>query len=152
MEKTAILVLCAVTGEFHAQRPVTRSFDVFFDLYPNKRLSKQSRCRVLDTIVLITTSLWCLQDYAHYAGNVAFCLCLIIMRQQPMGIDPSECGKLVAPCQRDVNPVKPFALCDRTEPHEFSENCNEIAKTKSSMRANFPNALYKQSDYSHILL
>ena len=28
-------------GEFPAQRPVTRSFDVFFDLCPNKRLSKQ---------------------------------------------------------------------------------------------------------------
>ena len=27
-------------GEFPAQRPVTRSFDVFFDLHPNKRLSK----------------------------------------------------------------------------------------------------------------
>ena len=39
-------VTCAgnspVTGEFPAQRPVTRSFDVFFDLRPNKRLSKQS--------------------------------------------------------------------------------------------------------------
>ena len=30
-------------GEFPAQRPVTRSFDVFFDLCLNKRLSKQSR-------------------------------------------------------------------------------------------------------------
>ena len=29
-------------GEFPAQRPVTRSFDVFFDLHLNKRLSKQS--------------------------------------------------------------------------------------------------------------
>ena len=28
-------------GEFSAQRPVTRSFDVFFDLRLNKRLSKQ---------------------------------------------------------------------------------------------------------------
>ena len=28
-------------GEFHAQRPVTRRFDVFFDLRLNKRLSKQ---------------------------------------------------------------------------------------------------------------
>ena len=27
-------------GEFPAQKPVTRSFDVFFDLRPNKRLSK----------------------------------------------------------------------------------------------------------------
>ena len=42
----ALLALCAgnspVIGEFPAQRPVTRSFDVFFDLRLNKRLSKQS--------------------------------------------------------------------------------------------------------------
>ena len=31
-----------VCGEFPSQRPVTRSFDVFFDLRLNKRLSKQS--------------------------------------------------------------------------------------------------------------
>ena len=31
-----------VPGEFPAQRPVTRSFDVFFDLQMNKRLIKQS--------------------------------------------------------------------------------------------------------------
>ena len=30
-------------GEFPAQRPVTQSFDVFFDLRPNKWLSKQPR-------------------------------------------------------------------------------------------------------------
>ena len=30
-------------GEFPTQRPVTRSFDVFFDLRLNKRLSKQTR-------------------------------------------------------------------------------------------------------------
>ena len=43
---SALLALCAgnspVTGEFSAQRPVTRSFDVFFDLRLNKPLSKQS--------------------------------------------------------------------------------------------------------------
>ena len=43
---SALLALCAgnspVTGEFPAQRPATRSFDVFFDLRLNKRLSKQS--------------------------------------------------------------------------------------------------------------
>ena len=43
---SALLAICAgnspVTGEFHAQRPVTQSFDVFFDLCLNKRLSKQS--------------------------------------------------------------------------------------------------------------
>ena len=30
-------------GEFPAQRPVTRSFDAFFDLRLNKRLTKQPR-------------------------------------------------------------------------------------------------------------
>ena len=43
---SALLALCAgnssVTGEFPAQRPVTRSLDVFFDLHLNKQLSKQS--------------------------------------------------------------------------------------------------------------
>ena len=42
---SALLVICAgnspVPGEFPTQRPVTRSFDVYFDLSPNKRLSKQ---------------------------------------------------------------------------------------------------------------
>ena len=43
---SALLALCAgnspVTGEFPTQRPVTQSFDVFFDLPLNKRLDKQS--------------------------------------------------------------------------------------------------------------
>ena len=42
---SALLAMCAgnspVPGEFPTQRPVTRSFDVFFDLCPNKRFSKQ---------------------------------------------------------------------------------------------------------------
>ena len=44
---SALLDICAgnspVTGEFPSQRSVTRSFDVFFYLGLNKRLSKQSR-------------------------------------------------------------------------------------------------------------
>ena len=43
---SALLAICAgnspVPGEFPTQRPVTWSFDVYFDLRPNKRLSKQS--------------------------------------------------------------------------------------------------------------
>ena len=43
---SALLTLCAgiwpVSGKFPSQRPVTRIFDVFFDLRLNKRLSKQS--------------------------------------------------------------------------------------------------------------
>ena len=46
MEKfSALLAVCAgnspVPGEFPTQRPVTRRFDVFFDLRLNNRLSKQ---------------------------------------------------------------------------------------------------------------
>ena len=45
---SASLAICAGnspgTGEFPTQRPVTRSFDVFFDLRPYKGLSKQWRC------------------------------------------------------------------------------------------------------------
>ena len=44
---SALLAICAgnspVPGEFPTQRPVTPSFDVFFDLRLNKRLRKQSR-------------------------------------------------------------------------------------------------------------
>ena len=57
----------SVTGEFPLQRPVTRSFDVFFDLRLNKRLSKQSICRWFETpsrssrrhcnVVIITMSI-----------------------------------------------------------------------------------------------
>ena len=42
---SALLAICEgnspITGEFPAQRPMTRSFDVFIDLRPNKRLCKQ---------------------------------------------------------------------------------------------------------------
>ena len=44
---SALLAICAghspVPGEFPVQRPVTRSFDVFFDLRQIKRLNKHSR-------------------------------------------------------------------------------------------------------------
>ena len=56
---SASLALCAgnspVTGEFPTQRPVTRSFDVFFDLRLTKQLSKQSRRRWFETPLC---SLW----------------------------------------------------------------------------------------------
>ena len=43
---SVLLAICAgnspVTGEFPSQRPMTRSFDVFFDLCLNKNMSKQS--------------------------------------------------------------------------------------------------------------
>ena len=56
---SALLAICAgnspVPGEFPTQRPVTRSFDLFFDLRLNKRLSKQSWGWWFETL---TWSLW----------------------------------------------------------------------------------------------
>ena len=55
----ALLAICAgnspVPGEFPTQKPVTRSFDVYFDLRPNKRLSKQSWGWWFETL---SCSLW----------------------------------------------------------------------------------------------
>ena len=48
-------------GEFPTQKPVTRSFDVFFDLCLNKRLNNNREAGDLlviwDTIVVIMTSM-----------------------------------------------------------------------------------------------
>ena len=44
-----------VTGGFPSQRPVTRNFDIFFDLHLNKQCSKQSRHLWIETHV---RSLW----------------------------------------------------------------------------------------------
>ena len=56
---SALLAICAgnspVPGEFPAQRPVTRSFDIFFDLRLNKQLSKQSWGWLFETL---SWSLW----------------------------------------------------------------------------------------------
>ena len=57
---SALLATCAgnspVPGEFPAQRPVTQSFDVFFDLHLNKQLSKQSWGWWFETL---SCPLWC---------------------------------------------------------------------------------------------
>ena len=56
---SALLAICAgnspVTGEFPSQRPVTRSFDVPFDLRLSKRFNKQSRRLWFGTL---SCSLW----------------------------------------------------------------------------------------------
>ena len=50
---SASLVICVgnspAPGEFPTQRPETWSFDASFNLRPNKRLSKQSRCWWFET-------------------------------------------------------------------------------------------------------
>ena len=63
---SALPALCEgnllLTGGFPSQRPVTRSFDAFFDLRLNKRLSKQSRRRWFETP---SRSLWRHRNYTR---------------------------------------------------------------------------------------
>ena len=65
---SALLAICVgnllVTGEFPAQRPMMRSFAVFFDLHLNKWLSKQWRGWWFETL---SHPLWrhCDADWPH---------------------------------------------------------------------------------------
>ena len=79
-----LLALCAgnspVPGDFPAQRPVTRSVDVFFDLRLNKRISKQlwswwfdtascplwRHCNACLSSVWFYTGIYCYTIQAHY--------------------------------------------------------------------------------------
>ena len=74
---SVLLALCVgnspVTNEFPSQRPVTQSFDVFFDLCLNKRLSKQWRHRWFEKP---SCWLWCHcneDDCFIVTGNMEGC-------------------------------------------------------------------------------
>ena len=68
---SALLAICAgnspVPGEFPAQRPVTRSFDVCFDLRLNKQLSKQSWGWWFETL---SWSLWRHSNESHESDEM----------------------------------------------------------------------------------
>ena len=78
---SALLAICAgnspVLGEFPAQRPVMRSFDVFFHLRLNKRLSKQSWGCWFE---MLLRPLWrhCngIFQFQHHKGSKAFIMVL----------------------------------------------------------------------------
>ena len=78
---SALLAICAgnspITAEFPAQRPVTQSFDVFFDLRLNKRLSKQSWGWWFETL---SSPLW-----RHCNGELLF----------HISINPVDIGRII---------------------------------------------------------
>ena len=83
---SALLVFCVgnspVTGEFLSQRPVMRSFDAFFDLCLNRRLSKQSWGWWFERL---SRPLWrhCngRRYHAHCKGNL-FCSVFVVIVQR----------------------------------------------------------------------
>ena len=78
---SALLAICAgnspVPGELPAQRPVTRSFDVFFYLRPNKRLSKQWWGWWFETL---SCSLW---RHCHVLHKINVTMLLIMPQPCP---------------------------------------------------------------------
>ena len=81
---SALLAICAgnspVPGEFPTQRPVTRSFDVFFGRRLNKRLSKQSWGWWFETL---SRPLWrhrnvmCPASSTYFTCNLLWFNCLL---------------------------------------------------------------------------
>ena len=123
----ASLAICAgnspVTGEFPSQRPVTRSFDVFFDLRLNKRLNKQWWGWWFETP---TRSLWrhCngtrrWQEthkhspmYVHYDGHGS----AFRFTGHSWGTDnPFVTGESPHPNEGTVNTEFKYFLCDQPE-------------------------------------
>ena len=65
-------------GEFHTQRPVTRGFDVFFDLCLSKQLSKRSRRWWFETPLC---PLWrhCNETMKHACRFVVVCFVMVTL-------------------------------------------------------------------------
>ena len=76
---SALLALCAgnspVTGEFPSQGQVTRSYDVFFALSLNKRLSKHSKRRWFETP---SRSLWRHCNVPMYFSVTSWLYCRLL--------------------------------------------------------------------------
>ena len=115
-----LLAICAgnspVPGEFPTQRPVTRSFDVFFDLRLIKRLSKQSwgwwletlLCPIWrhrnETICCLFNSLWpCDAIGCHYTHTQQSCRGEYWFHSVRPSVCPSVCPSICpASCVRSV--------------------------------------------------
>ena len=98
-----------VTGEFLSQRPATRSFDVFFELCLNKRLSKQSWCWCFETSScplwrhcngdafrgMYTTVLWWVSFHGPMGRSTpALCGTLSQSQRQPLFSRLAPCSSL----------------------------------------------------------
>ena len=99
---SAILALCVwnspVTGEFSTQRPVTRSFDFYFDQRLNKRLSKQPRGWWFETL---SSPLWrhcngyfrsssTVMKYDHPSITASFIACCLTILMTPVIVAHSK--------------------------------------------------------------
>ena len=109
---SALLAICAgnspVSGEFPAQRPMTRSFDVFFDVRVIKRLSKHSRGWWFETL---SHPLWRHRNVV-FGWDLASADLPIFFRVTSLALGQSHCpsvievtlknmGRLITPLRSD---------------------------------------------------
>ena len=124
---SALLAICAgnspVPGEFPTQRPVTRSFDVYFDLRLNKRLCKQSWGWWFETLLC---PLW-----RHGNGSTRLLICGLC---------------LIDLLHKSHNAPVPYP----TMPHFVTEMCTHvhISVTKWCIMGYLSNALWDLWDGS----
>ena len=86
---SALLALCAgnspVTDEFPLQRPLTRSFDVFFDLRLSKRLSKHSWDWWFETLS---------RPLLRHCNGISNCQISWSLEASKLGLDVSNCSQI----------------------------------------------------------
>ena len=130
---SALLAICAgnspVTGEYPAQRPVTLSFDVFFVLRLNKRLSKQSWGRWFKTP---SRPLWrhCNVSLSQASPKYAYCI-VLCMGCQSAGIlstEPEE--QTTMKLQNNNHVIKSWSA--RYYKHAYSYTCIKITLSKKN--------------------
>ena len=133
----ASLVLCEgnppVTGVFPSWKPVMRSYDVFFDLRLNKRLSKQSLCRWFETQ---SRSLW------HHCNAFSFLvlLCWFALKSLNRKTTPLEQMRI------KINPVS-HLVSDTHKPHNF----RSVKWEKNTRSYNVIQNLIDRMQWFHIL-
>ena len=97
---SALLTLCVgnspVIDEFPSQRPVTQSFDIFFDLRLNKWLSKQSWGWVFETPSRLTSvdieRLFCSGlALIHFVSFIVTSTHMVLLAHQHKHFWPSSC-------------------------------------------------------------
>ena len=127
----ALLVICAgnplVTGEFPSQSPVTRSFDVFFDLRLNISLSEQSRGWWFETssrsLWRHCNVIWKALSPCHdviTAGWTVHPWIMPILFAEPMMMNDSESDRMTPPTQSEI-----FMVCNTTWLYNpYSRNIN----------------------------
>ena len=89
-------------GEFPTQRPVTRSFDVYFDLRPNKRLSKQSWSWWFETL---SWSLW-----RHH--NDVYRSVILLKKNSMPKFALALVFDIVLQCQKQISIALPIHYCN----------------------------------------